>query len=433
MSSTVAGELRRQAHALLGLRGVQVLSGLLGQLLLLGRWSPHSETDAFLTLSRVPWLLLSLLLVSGLDLALPAAYHRAAARGAGSRRALLVQVLGLILLAAGVASLLTGAGVMLGGAHLGLARSVRAPLALLWAATIPPLVLTLFGQGVLIARERLVAARWVLVVQSVLTLAGYALLPPASGGTGLAGITLLAALGGLSVTLSLLRPARPETWRRLSHGRPRNLHPEVPRLLGALLSLGAAAALVHIQGLLEQTALLSLGPGGVTAFVAAAHGWEVALTLVVAGGVLPAYARWAQESAARPGDLLRWTLLRALALTGAAALLGGGALWMVRRQSFIAALGLDLAPVAAFGLALLPRFVLLGALQPLIYRHYARGTPWMPVLGTGLGIPLLAAGAFTLIPRWGLRGVAVATTLGVLPGWAVLGCATLRERRRCAS
>ncbi len=90
---TDSADLGRRGGTLALIQMVQVGSGLIGQVLLLARWSPDEQTDLFLLLSGVPWLVSAALLVSGLEMAFPAAYHRAlVAGGEPEARRLLARV-----------------------------------------------------------------------------------------------------------------------------------------------------------------------------------------------------------------------------------------------------------------------------------------------------------------------------------------------------
>jgi peptidoglycan biosynthesis protein MviN/MurJ (putative lipid II flippase) len=79
-------------------------------------------------------------------------------------------------------------------------------------------------------------------------------------------------------------------------------------------------------------------------------------------------------------------------------------------------------------LVLLPRFMLVSAIQPLVLKHYASGTPWYPVIGAALGVGVFAVGALTIIPRYGLPGVTLAAAASAIPGWLVLGWREWRRR-----
>jgi hypothetical protein len=433
---------------LAALRALQMGCGLWGQWLLLARWSPHAQTDAFLVLSAVPWLLLALLLVGGLDMALPAAYHRATRHGEKSRGKLVAQVLALTLAGAVVASLAGGIVVTVAGRRLGLSPGSGAVSGASLGALALPSALVVLGRGLLVARDRLLAARG--IAQSALTAAGYAL-APGSPGIALPLVTLGAAAGAALATLYLVRGDLISVWEELAglfqnastdetEGKPvhalksllaprsmrRALHPEVPRLVAGLLSLGAAAALLHAQGLIERAAVQTLGEGEVAAFAGAARLWDAALALVVAGGVMPLYPRWARGEGTEVDRAMR----RTLALTLTTAALGGGMALVV--QARLGGAWPAGAQALRWTLLLLPRFVLLGALQPLILRHYAQGTPWVPVAGSALGaLVLLAAPA--LVSRWGHAGMGAAAAASVLPGWLVLGLRAGRKAPRCAS
>jgi peptidoglycan biosynthesis protein MviN/MurJ (putative lipid II flippase) len=407
--------------------------GLVGQLLLLVRWSPHAQTDLFLLLSGVPWLVSAATLIGGLEMALPAAIHRAqATEGEPGVRRLVTQVAGLGSAAALAAALVAGLLVGSWAARSGLEPGLGLWMGFALGGQVLPFALAGVWRGVLVARDRLIRARLTFLVGSLLTAAGYALLPrlPALSLplVALAASTLTALLAW---TLSRSEVSPRELWR----WRP--LLPEASRMLPALVALGAAAGLVHLHSLIVRAAVLPLGTGRVTALTVAERLWDAVLTIVVAAAVAPAFPRWAESQArgqtARARRLLRWSLTRTAVLSlvaagvlGAAALVAGPL--FERRMGWRAG-----AQVVEMVLALLPRFVLLCNVQPLVMKHYARGTPWHPVLGAALGILVVGVGALTAIPRWGLGGVALTAAAGVLPGGLYLGWREWREGRLCAS
>ena len=79
MASVDTQRINRHSRQLLFLQVGQIGIGILSQLILLARWSPHPETDLFLVVSGIPWLVSAALLISGLEMALPATYHRTTA------------------------------------------------------------------------------------------------------------------------------------------------------------------------------------------------------------------------------------------------------------------------------------------------------------------------------------------------------------------
>jgi peptidoglycan biosynthesis protein MviN/MurJ (putative lipid II flippase) len=422
----------RQGLLLASLRALQIGVGVLGQVLLLARWSPDAGTDLFLVLSGVPWLVSAAALIGGLDVALPAAYQRARAAGgeAGVHR-FTGHVAGLALAAAFVAAPLSAALVAGAAARSGLGSRHAVWMGLGLGGQIVPAALGELWQGVLVARHRLVRARLALLAGSALTLLGYALLPgpPALALplTALAAATLSAlCAGGVCRAGFGLRDL--QFWR--------SLHPQVGRLAGELVALGAAGGLVHVQAIVERAMLLPLGTGAAAAGAAAGRVWEAALAVVVAAGVMPVFPRWAaghaREAHGEVRRLLRWSLGRTLAWTLAAgALLGlaalallpwlrGGLRWQPGAQA------------ARMVMVLLPRFVLLAIVQPLVMKQVACGTPWPAVLGAALGAGVLALGGLVLVPRWGLAGVAVAAAASVLPGLVVLGRREVRGAGQCA-
>ncbi|NDJ78598.1 MAG: hypothetical protein GYB65_20300 [Chloroflexi bacterium] len=416
--------LGTRGRALAALQALQVTSGLVGQAVLLLRWSPHTQTDLFLLLSGVPWLASAAVLVTGLEMALPAAYHRArATTGAAGVQRLVRQVQRLSLWASLLAALVSGVIVALWASGTGLAPDLSAWMGLALGAQVIPAALSGLWRGVLVAEDRLVRARITLLAGSLLTVTGYALLPgPAAFAlplTACAAVVVGMALAWRFFRQVSIGAATAATVNQPAKGAD---NPHLAPLLRSLLALSAAAGLVHIQAVVERAVVLSLETGAVTALTVASKGWDALLTVIVAACVLPVFPRWADFHAREEFDamrhLLRWSLRRAVVLSLLAA--GTVALGVIiyRALPVVWEAGDQAAEMAR---ALLLRFLLVSSLQPLILKHYASGTPWIPVLGSALGVVVLALAAPVLVPRLELVGVALATTLSVLPGWLVLG------------
>jgi peptidoglycan biosynthesis protein MviN/MurJ (putative lipid II flippase) len=420
MAAVKGGHLAARGRTLAALQALQVGSGLAGQLVLLARWSPDIQTDLFLLLSGVPWVASAAVLITGLELALPAAIHRArAAGGDPAVRHLVRRVARLSVLASALAALLSG-GIVAGWAAAdGLSPNLSAWMGAAMGAQVIPAALAGLWRGVLIAGDRLVRARITLLAGSLLTVAGYGLLPgPAARAlplTALGAVLLGAALAAWYTRAGT--PVDPPDVTPPPHTIP------LTPLLRALVALSAAAGLAHLQTLIERAAVRPLATGAVTALTVAGRGWEAVIAVIVAAAVMPAYPRWADAHAHQDRATVRalraWSLRRAVALSVIAAAGIGAAV----------AVGLAAPPLHTWAsgeqagrmaLVLLPRFVLVSSLQPLILKHYAAGTPWWPVLGSALGVGVLAFGAWTVIPCWELPGVALVTALSVLPGWGVL-------------
>jgi hypothetical protein len=430
-------ELGTQGGRLGLLQVLQIGTGMIGQAVLLARWSPDAQTDLFLLLSAVPWLMSAATLVGGLEMALPAAHQRALRSGdAAGVQQFAGQVTLLSGLAGTLAALASGALVASTTALAGLGPGLSLWMGVALGGQVIPAALGGLWRGALVARDRLIRARLTTLVGSIVTATGYALLPgqPAVALPLTAFIAaVLSALLAWRFGRDLLRPAP----RALRHplSSMRQLHPEIIPLTRALAALAVAAGLVHLQALIERAMVLPLGTGAVTSLAVAGRAWDAALTVVVAAGVMPAYAKWA-GGLAEAGQLLRWSMSRTLLLSLAAAgALGTAALlltaWLADSNRGVGwASG---AQAAQMALALLPRFVLLSNIQPLVMKHYARGTPWHPVLGAALGLVVIGIGALVLVPRWQLMGVSLATMAGVLPGWVYLVWREWREGRSCTS
>jgi peptidoglycan biosynthesis protein MviN/MurJ (putative lipid II flippase) len=410
-------DLGKRGRVLALIQVAQVGSGLIGQVLLLARWSPDKQTDLFLLLSSIPWLVSAAVLVTGLEMAFPASYHRAlVAGGEQAARALLRQVQRLSLWASLAAAGISG-GIVAGGAmQSGLSARLSLWMGAAMGVQVIPAALGGLWRGTLVARDELVRARLALLAGSLLTVAGYAVLP---GPSALA-LPLVAACA-MVITAVIAKPGR-----SVSHHTPTttSLHPEITPLLRALVGLSAAAGLVHLQTIIERAAVEPLATGAVTALAAAGRGWDAVLAVIVAATVLPVYPHWAsyhaQDQIAPMRDLLRWSLRHAVILSGLAAAMIGSAAWLIGPW-FAHNLGWETGEQAArMALALLPRFILVSSAQPLILKHYASGTPWYPVSGAALGVIVLIIGVLALVPRYNLLGFMVATTVSAIPGWLVL-------------
>jgi peptidoglycan biosynthesis protein MviN/MurJ (putative lipid II flippase) len=279
-------------------------------------------------------------------------------------------------------------------------------------------------RGALVARDELVRARLALLAGSLITVAGYAVLPkpsalalPLIAACAVVIAAGVASRGAACCALGRASPAPTKHDGRISRH-------EIAPLIRALVGLSAAAGLVHLQTIVERAAVRPLATGAVTALAVAGRGWEAVLGVIVAAAVLPVYPRWAnyhaQGQVAPMRDLLRWSLRRAAILSGLAALVIGIAAWLIGPWLAHNLEWKTGEQAARMALVLLPRFVLVSGAQPLILKHYASGTPWYPVVGAALGLVVLVIGVLALVPRYDLAGFMLATTASAIPGWLVL-------------
>ncbi len=400
----------------------QVITGLAGQMILLARWSPHAQTDLFLLVSSVPWLVSAGLLVGSLELAIPAIYHRVlASQGPAATRQWLAQLHRFALVIGGLAALISTLIVALWASHVGSAPIMAGWMGLALGIQVIPVTLSSIWRGALTAQQHLAQVQWVGWAGSALTALGYAIIPGSPGWA--LPLTTLGAVSGMAWIahhfyrhmLRALPPIPDQFDHRTEHRQ----------LLRALVALSATAGLFHLQTTLERALLQPLLTGTVTALVVANRGWDACTKVIVAASVLPVYPQWAdhhaREQYVHVRSLLAWSLRRTGLLSLASAGIIGLAtwqlgFWLVSRLDWHAG-----QQTVEMALMLLPRFILLSSIQPLVMKHYAVGTPWYPVLGSALGIGCLALGSLWLVPRWELAGFALATTLSVIPGWLILG------------
>lgn len=400
----------------------QVVTGLAGQMVLLARWSPHAQTDLFFLVSSVPWLVSAGLLVGSLELAIPAIYHRVlASQGPAATRQWLAQLHRFALAISGLAALISALIVALWANHAGSSRTMAGWMGLALGVQVIPVTLSSIWRGALTAQHHLVQVQWVGWAGSALTALGYAIIPGSPGWA--LPLTTLGAVSGMAwIThhfyrrmLRALPPISAQFDQRAEHRQ----------LLRTLVALSVTAGLFHLQATLERAMLQPLPTGTVTALVVASRGWDACTKVTIAASILPVYPQWADHHArgqyASVRSLLAWSLRRTGLLSLASAGIIGLAIWLlgfwlVSRIDWHAG-----QQTAEMALALLPRFIVLTSIQPLVMKHYAAGTPWYPVLGSATGIGCLALGSFWLVPRWELAGFAIATTISLIPGWLILG------------
>ncbi len=407
MASVDTQRINRHSRQLLFLQVGQIGIGILSQLILLARWSPHPETDLFLVVSGIPWLVSAALLISGLEMALPATYHRTTAT-----LDFLSLLLAITLVISLAASFISSVVIFVLAQQADLPILTSLGMGLLLGFQILPIALTWLGRGILVAREQLSAARITLLMGSVVTALGYLLLwgQPA---IVLSAVTFGAALvaagwtgyfcGGFSL--------------KINRALLQRFAPELKLLGRAMAGISAAAGLVHLQLLVERAAILPLGTGYVAAFNVAGRGYEALMALVVSGFVMPAYPHWAKNTDAR--QLLGWSFKRVIMLGAVLSL--GSAIFALITLTLLENRWVAGRQTAQAILLLLPRFWLLTSLQPLILKHFAQGHTWPPVMGSLLGIGIIAGGAWMLLPQTGLVGIAILTPCSVVPGWIILG------------
>lgn len=407
MASVDTQQVNRHSRQLMLLQVGQIGIGILSQFILLARWSPHPETDLFLVVSGVPWLVSAALLISGLEMALPATYHRT-----DDTSHFLNLLFAITLIIALVASFISGGVIFILAQQADLPTVSSLSMGALLGFQILPTALTWLGRGVLVAREQLSAARMTLFIGSLVTAMGYLLLggrPALTLSAVTFGAVVIAAgwawyfCGGLgfNINRSLFQQFLPEL-----------------KILGkAMAGISAAAGLVHLQLLIERGAILSLGTGYVTAFNVAGRGYEALMALAVSGFVMPAYPHWAKNTDAR--RLLGWSFKRVVMLSTLLSL--GAAIFALITFTVLENRWTAGRQTAQAILVLLPRFWLLTNLQPLILKHFAQGNTWPPVIGSLLGIGVMAGGAVIFLPQAGLWGMAILVTGSVVPGWIILG------------
>ncbi len=399
--------LNRHSRQLMLLQVGQIGIGILSQLILLARWSPHPETDLFLIVSGIPWLVSAALLISGLEMVLPAACHRT-----DDTDNFLNLLLAITLIIALAASFISGGIIFMLAQQADLPTVTSLGMGALLGFQILPTALTWLGRGVLVAREQLSAARMTLFIGSLVTAMGYVLLE------GRPALMLSAVTCGAAVI------AAGWAWRwcsglRFNFNRSllRQFSPDLKILGRAMAGISVAAGLVHLQLLVERGAILALGTGYVAAFNVAGRGYEALMALAVSGFVMPAYPHWAKNADAR--RLLGWSFKRVVGLGTLLSL--AAALFALLMLTLLENRWTAGRQTAQAILILLPRFWLLTSLQPLILKYFAQGNTWPPVVGSLLGIAIMAGGAVIFLPQAGLWGMAILSTGSVVPGWIVLG------------
>lgn len=406
---------------LAALQIAQMLTGLAGQLVLLARWSPNPQTDLFLLVNSIPSLTGAFVLVGGLEMTLPSAYHRVLAKhGQSGLSQFLRQLTILTLILSMLAALISGIGIFMTAAQARIPFTLSLWIGFALGIQTLPMLLSSLWRGLLVAQDRLFHLRLALFIGSLLTTAGYALLP-GDAIIALPLALLLASIGMAWVTFRFAGLGRGEATLRPS---TKELRDETTYLFKSLLALSLAAGLIHLQILIERSATLTLGTGYVAGLAVASRGWDALLAVIVSACIMPAYPQWAQKKPVN-NTLLHWSLRRTVALSFLSAVVVGGIIWIF--MPTLNARWSSGAQAGQMALALLPRFLLLSSLQPLILKHYAQGITWPPVIGSALGVVMMAVGTVLIIPHFGLTGLAVITAVSVLPGWLYLGWREWRQ------
>lgn len=420
----MVAKLNHRGNKLALLQLGQVTAGLLGQVILLARWSPHAQTDLFLLVSSIPWLVSAGLLVGSLELAIPALYHRILAHNEPTAiRYWLAMIYRVSLSASSMAVLISMVIIAYWVTHTGYSITLALWMGIALSIQVIPATLGSIWRGVLVAQDQLAHVQIVLGTGSVLTVLGYGLIPGPPG-WGLPLVTIGAA--------SSMAFAACWFYRKLqqlpaAQSAPPNFAQwtELKQLIRMLAALSVAAGLFHLQVTLERAAIRPVATGAVAALTVANRGWAACTKVIVAASVLPAYPRWATYHAHRDyasaHALLAWSWQRTMLLSLAAASVIGIGAWQLGSRLAVEVGWQSGKQAVQMVLVLLPRFVLVSSIQPLVQKHYAIGTPWYPVLGSALGIGGLVWGAWLFVPRWELLGFLVATTISVIPGWLLLG------------
>lgn len=404
-----AYSVARQSRMLVMLQIAQIGVGVISQFILLARWSPHRETDLFLVISGVPWLISAALLISSPEVALPNFYHQN-----DDPTQFLNTITGWLIIISVLGAFISTALVTIWALRDGMVIEVSLWLGGLLGLQMIPATLLSLWRGQLVALERLISAQLTLLGGGILNVVGYALMP---GRPSIALPLITCSAVTLSSTMAWWFCGRPRLNIELHWPPPA----EIKSFAQALTGLSTAAGLIHLQGLLERAIVFSLGTGYVGAFNVVGRGYEALMAVIVAGYIMPAYPHWAKNN--RVGDnqsrqLLGWSLRRTFLLSFVLAILAGavaiflekglGGHWKSGEQT------------AQAIWVLIPRFFLLSSLQPLVLKNFAQGQTWPPVIGSVLGIAVFGIGALTIIPRYELTGMAVIIALSVLPGWVYL-------------
>jgi hypothetical protein len=430
-------EITTEGCLLAAIQALQLLIGLLGQFWLLSRWAQQPGTDSFVLLSGIPWIAASALLVSGLDDCLPAILNQSAtaqgtaAQGTAVRQSrLIAQITGFTIFLSLLAALASGAVIGLWATRLGIPTRHALLMGAALGAQVLPFGLSTLWHGYLTTRDRVVWARLPLLTGSIATALG-TLVARGAPTVVLPAITFSATLATMLATWAFTKAEARELPgpRAIFAATLEPWEPEILHLLANLVAAGIAAALIHVEALLLRSSVGALGVGSVTALSLAQRGWDAVMSLVIAAGIMPFYPEWSMGFAMTPFSTMSSVLRRSWGFTLAGAALVAGGLYLFGPA--LSRANPALVQAIALTWALLPRFILLSGIQPLVLRHFAAGEPWHPVLSSAAGLAVLALALGLAAPRWGIEGLALAAALATVPGWLYLGWRIRRQERLC--
>lgn len=306
--------------------------------------------------------------------------------------AILAAISGLILTALGLAA----------GMLQRLAPSVPTSLIMLAIAGLPSAILNSFFSGILQGMQRIRTVNVITFLQSILTL-GLTILLVIGLGWGLRG----AVLGAVGTSLGVTALLGWQVWRAggrlLPHYNRTTLRQTlafgVRGYVGNLLQFFNYRLDLFIVGIL-------LGPADVGIYT-------VAVALAEMLWHLPnavSFVIFPKSSASRSADMNRLTPTIA-GLTLGITLVGGLAMALLGRQ-LIAIIYSDLfLPAYLPLLALLPGVILLGGGKVLTNEIAGRGFVHYNSINAGLALILTVIFDLVLIPRWGVLGASVASTI----------------------
>ena len=336
-------------------------------------------------------LLLALLSGFGVAIARRISHH-----GERPRALVGASVVSCVVVGLGLAAVLGLAAARLGPGYAALG---------LLALEAPLLFVTPNLAGLWLGRGQMGALALLTLGAPLLTLAGIAL--ALAGGIGLALLTVLWAWVAARwlVALAAIAAAARGGW--LERPGWRALRPE--------LRFVVVIALTNLIGLLNYKVdlflverFLGLGPTGVysIAVMVAELLWLVSSSVTTA-----AYARIGAPDAAEASRVTVRAVHASVLLLAAASPL----LWLVAALAVPWLLGPDYAPALAALALLLPGVAVYGAASALSawFTNHA-GRPLVPALLAGVSLLITVALSLLAIPRWGMVGGALATSVGYI-------------------